>query len=97
MTDMGRTPVGGDSGRRWQIAESTAPAAGFGRNWARCAPAPTSGRPAVKGHRSPVSDSVRIGPVVQGAEAVMPVPSRPKEPSLPETTSERHILGGVSP
>ena len=33
-------------------------------------------------------------PVVQGTEAVMPVPSCLKEPSFLETTSERHIPGG---
>ena len=45
----------------------------------------------VRGHGSPVSDSARMGAVVQGTESVMPVPSCPKEPSLLETTSERHI------
>lgn len=33
-------------------------------------------------------------PVVQGAEAVMSVPSCPQEPSFVEITSERHIPGG---
>jgi len=33
-------------------------------------------------------------PVVQGTEAVMPVPSCLKEPSFLETTSEWHIPGG---
>ena len=36
-------------------------------------------------------------PVVQGAEAVMPVPLCLKQPSLLETTSVRYIFGGVSP
>ena len=75
-------------------ALSTASAATFGRIGAQYAPAPTSGRLAVKGHRSPVSDPARMGPVVQVAEAVMQVPWCPKAPSLVETTSERHIPGG---
>ena len=79
------------------LAESTAPAAGVGHIWARCALAPTLGRLAVNGHSGPVSDSARIGPVAQGAEAVMPVPSYPREPPLLETTRERHIPRGVSP
>ena len=88
---MDWTPDGGDDRDRRQIAESAARAAGFGRIEARYAPALTSGWLPVKGHGSPVSDSARMGPVVRGAEAVMPVPSSPKESSLLGTTSERHI------
>ena len=68
--------------------------AAFGRHVRRLQ---RRGRLAVKGHGRPVSIRPVWGPVVQVAEAVMQVPWCPKEPSLRETTSERHIPGGVSP
>ena len=37
-----------------------------------------------------------MGPVVQGAGADMQVEWCPREPSLPQTTRERHIRTGIS-
>ena len=65
----------------------------------RQALAPTSERLAVEGHGSPVADSA-FGPHGPGSavhRSCHALPSRPKEPPLLETTSERHIPGGVSP
>ena len=50
-TDVGRTPGGGNRGHGWRMAESTAPAAGFGRNRGAGAPATTVGATRCQGSR----------------------------------------------